>query len=397
VNRERMIGQTALLIDLSEASCADAPLDEASSFVGAFDALLDASVLFGDRLARPAQARVFTLGLGPLTGSSIPGCSHLVLATHSLIADAPVLAALAGGGLLLDGIARSPIVLSGCAPTPSALVIHRTSGETKIRLVELPQSNEEASSVDSAGVTAQLSSLLERVGLSDDQTWLISGRAARRTTFGALALMQVSGGKPSAVLDNTPRGGFGSTLWQRHGLGAICLACDREASTLIEQRSAETGALAQRFHLGLSADQLERETGFPLDTRLIDGGTAVRGLETAGSELLCFNATSIYCSPSQRREFYDRVVRPGLLNPLELALAEHVTQHLDCGTPCPLACRKLSADVLIDFESYALLGPQLGVLDHAALTPLIARCIEWGYDVASASGMLGWLFERAGA
>jgi glyceraldehyde-3-phosphate dehydrogenase (ferredoxin) len=335
------------------------------------------------------------LGVGPFAGTPVPGGSSLVIAGRSPLWDGFHATTTEGAGLALAGLGCHLIALRGRAPKPSLLVVTRRAGKLEVRIEPLdPEPIWRGSSGGSEGTFALVRNLAAcYAGELGSLGVLAVGPAAARTRMGAICTMLVDEGIPSPVHGWLRRGGFGSRLFQTHGLCAVVIGGDETTAQTGARLGSGDNLFLDRFRRGMSIAELEAAVGFEFSPKLKAWGSLGATFNLLRQRALWFNSSSVHFSEEERDDLYRRALREHYLAALKAQATEEDT-HRTCGEPCPLASRKLVGGQLKEFESYAALGPQIGVADTAAADGVVERCEVLGFDALAAGGVLGWLMEQ---
>jgi glyceraldehyde-3-phosphate dehydrogenase (ferredoxin) len=334
------------------------------------------------------------IGAGPLAGTPVPGASALVMAGRSPIWDGFHVTTLEGAGLPLAGLGCRLIALRGRASAPSILVISAREGRIEARVEPLDPEPIWKGNSEGEGTFALVRTLsacyageLASVGV------MAVGPAAARTRLGGICVSLVDEGIPSPVQGWLRRGGFGSRLYQTHGLCAVVIGSDRSVSQIVSAAGGSPESpFLERFWPGMGIGELETAVGVEFSPKLKAWGSLGATFNLLRQRALWFNSSSVYLNEEERDDLY-RALREHFLGGLIAQAAERRT-HRTCGEPCPLASRKLVGGRVKEFESYAALGPQIGVADTAAADGLVERCEVLGFDTMAVGGILAWLMER---
>jgi len=334
------------------------------------------------------------LGVGPLAGTIVPGASSLVIAGRSPLWDGFYPTLMEGAGIAFCGLECSLMALRDRAARPSVLVIRRGGGELQVRIDPLDPEPLWKGTHDGEGVHALLHALAARY--ADEMRTLrvlAVGPAAARTRYGAVASLLVEEGRTSPVLGWFRRGGWGSRLYQLHGLCAVVYGSDRSATEIAARGLRDGGPFLDHFRPEMSLAELEGALRCEWSPKVKAWGDLGATFNTLRQRTLWFNSSSVYLSEEERDELYRRALRDPYVGRF-LGEVERTGQHLTCGEPCPLRSRKVIDGRLKLYEPYAALGPQLGVADHPAADRLVRHCESLGLDTLAAGGILGWLMER---
>jgi len=335
------------------------------------------------------------IGVGLLAGSILPGSNRLVFSGFSTCWGGFYVSTMGGAGLVFDNLGLNMVSLVGKAPQPSILYLNRTHGEeidVRLEPVDVQRVWREGR----RGVYSLMDHAFARFGgdYQADPRILAVGPAAEATDFGAVASVPVTRGRLSAIDTWAGRGGFGSKMFQQHGIAAIVYGGSFVDEDFRDRKVADQW-FQEKYNQKLLAKDLEATVKYRYDPKFQTGGTFGVNYATIGGRVLAFNYRTIYMPEEERLDLHRKFIVDHYLRQFnEETIA--AKQNHTCGEPCPAVCKKTRAEFKKDYEPYQTMGPLCGVFDQRAAERLNHHADMYGFDGISAGGVLSWLLECLG-
>ncbi len=332
------------------------------------------------------------IGTGLLAGSIFPGSNRLIFTGFSPCWSGFYVSTMGGAGLVFNDLGIDMLAIRGKAPTPSVLYLNRIHGE-EIQLDIQPLDIMNIWKSGRGGVYSLTDHVYDMFGTqyTNDPRILVTGPAAVHTGYAAIASMPIKKGEISFVDTWAGRGGFGSKMFQEHGLGAIIYG-----GTYIDQdfrdRTVADQWFVDKYNKKLAAKDLEATAKYRFEENFNTGGTFGVNYATLGGRMISFNYRSIYWNEEKRLEVHDKYVRNHYLkqfNEETIATKKQTT----CGEPCVAVCKKMRDEYKKDYEPYQTMGPLSGIFDQRAAEKLNHRADMYGFDAISAGGVVAWLMD----
>jgi len=335
------------------------------------------------------------IGAGLLAGSIFPGSNRLVFTGYSPCWDNFYISSMGGAALVFDNLGINMVSIHKRSPQPALLYLNRTDGE-EIEVELLPVDADEVWSSGRGGTYAVMDLAHERFGerYKTDPRILAVGPAARSTDIGGVVSVPIKKGKVTYVDTWAGRGGFGSKLFQSHGLVGIIYG-----GTYLDEdfrdRKVANAWFEQRYQKKLVARDLEATVKYHYDDELKTGGTLGVNYAKMGSKLMAFNYRSIFLDETDRLDLQKRLVTDHYLEQFNEDLCSVPTREAmkNCGEPCVAVCKKMHGIYKKDYEPYQAMGPLTGVFDQRAAERLNHRADTLGFDAISVGGVLAWFME----
>jgi glyceraldehyde-3-phosphate dehydrogenase (ferredoxin) len=332
------------------------------------------------------------IGTGLLAGSIFPGSNRLIFNGFSPSWSGFYISSMGGAGLVFDNLGVNMLSIVGKAPTPSILYLNRNNGE-EIRVEILPVDVDQIWKDGRRGIYSLMDFTFNRFGerYQTDPRILTTGPAAKSTDFGAICSVPINKGELSFVDTWAGRGGFGSKLFQEHGIVSVIYG-----GTFIDEdfrdRKVANQWFENKYQKKMAAKDLESTMKYRFDAKFDTGGTfGVNYAKVAGG-LISFNYKSIYMEESERLEIHDKFI---LNHYLKQFNEETIVpkNYKTCGEPCAAVCKKMNGKFKKDFEPYQAMGPLCGIFDQRAAEKLNHHNDMYGFDAISSGGLISWLME----
>ena len=332
------------------------------------------------------------IGTGVLAGSIFPGSNRLIFNGFSPAWGGFYISSMGGAGLVFNNLGINMLSIVGKAPTPSILYLNRKQGgEIQSRLE--PVDIEKVWKEGRGGVYSLMQYALDIFGseYGTDPRILATGPASATTDFGSICSVPVKKGKLTYVDTWAGRGGFGTKLFQEHGIAAIIYG-----GTFIEDdfrdRKVADQWFQDKYNMKLSTKDLESTTKYRFDPHFETGGTLGVNYASLGGSMFSFNYRSIYMKEEERLDIHKNFVLDHYLKQFNKETIETKSEK-NCGEPCAALCKKMNDKYKKDYEPYQTMGPLSGIFDQRAAEKLNHHADMYGFDAISVGGTISWLME----
>ena len=332
------------------------------------------------------------IGAGLLAGSIFPGSHRLFFTGFSPCWGGFFISSMGGAGLVFNNLGINVLSIVHKASTPSILYLNRIHGE-EIQVRVVPVDIERIWKEGRRGICSLMDHVHERFGENypTDPRILAVGPAARATDFGAVVSVPIQKGKLTFVDTWAGRGGFGSKLFQEHGIAAIIYGGTHIDEDFRDRKVADQWFL-DKYDQKMAAKDLDATTKYRYDKTFNTGGTFGVNYAKLAGRMLSFNYQSIYMGEDERLDIHKRFVLDHYLKQFnEETIAAKQQSH--CGEPCVAVCKKMHGEFKKDYEPYQALGPLSGIFDQRAAEKLNYHADMYGFDGISIGGVLAWLME----
>ena len=332
------------------------------------------------------------IGAGLLAGSVLPGSNRLIVSGISPCWHGFYISSMGGAALVFDNLGIDMLSLIGRATRPCLLYLNRTHGE-EIEVELVPVEPEQVWEQDQEGVYGVMRYALEQFGplYKNDPRTIAVGPAARYTDIGALCSAPVKNGVLTHADTWAGRGGFGTKLFQEHGIIGIIYGGTYTDEDFCN-RSVADQWFEDKFKRRMAAKDMEATAKYRFDPKFNTGGTFGVNYAAMDGNLLAFNYRSIYWTEAQRRDLHQRLILGHYLKQFNEETIQ-AKQQRTCGEPCAAVCKKLNGPYKKDYEPYQTLGPLCGIFDQRAAEALNRHGDSLGFDAISVGGVIAWLMD----
>ncbi len=332
------------------------------------------------------------IGAGLLAGSVFPGANRLIVNGISPCWHGFYISSMGGAALVFDNLGINMLSIMGRAAHPSILYLNRNHGEEiEVELVNVTP--ELIWDQDPKGVYAVMEHAITHFGhrYENNPRVLAVGPAAGFTDMGAIVSAPVKKGRLTPVDTWAGRGGFGSKLFQGHGIIGIIYG-GTQISDDFKDRSVADQWFQDKYNQRMAAKDLEATTKYRYDPRFNTGGTFGVNYATMDDRILAFNYRTIHWDKTERKQLHEEFILNHYLKQFNEETIE-TKQQRNCGEPCAAVCKKMHGIYKKDYEPYQTMGPLCGIFDQRAAEQLNHHADMLGFDAISVGGVLAWLME----
>jgi len=335
------------------------------------------------------------IGTGLLCGSIFPGSNRLIFTGRGPCWNGFYVSTMGGAGLVFDNLGINMLAVRGRAPVPSLLCLNRCHGE-EIEVEVHPVDADRLWNSGRGGVYSVMDEAFARFGgrYEEDPRILAVGPAARATDMGAVVSVPIVKGELSFVDTWAGRGGFGSKMFQQHGLVGVIYG-----GTFVDEdfrdRKVANEWFEQRYNQKMVTKDMESTTKYRHDPDIGTGGTFGVNYAKMGDKLMAFNYRTIFDRVDARKTLHKDFVLEHYLRQFneEVIDAPRGEAFKNCGEPCVALCKKMRGEFKKDYEPYQTMGPLSGVFDQRAAEKLNHAADSLGFDGISGGGVVAWLLD----
>ena len=336
--------------------------------------------------------RSLNIGTGLFAGSIFPGSNRLIFTGYSPCWRGFYISSMGGAGLVFDNLGINMVSIVGKASSPSILYLNRNHGE-EIEVEIVPADVERVWKSGRKGIYSLMDHTFEKLGsrYELDPRILSTGPASRNTDFGGICSVPVVKGKLTFVDTWAGRGGFGSKMYQDHGIASIIYG-----GTIVDEdfrdRNVADEWFRQKYQQKLAAKDFESTTKYRFDPKFGTGGTFGVNYATVKGRIMAFNYKTIYNTEKERLYLNEKYISGHYLKQFNEETIEK-KQQATCGEPCSAVCKKMNSEFKKDYEPYQTLGPLCGIFDQRAAEKLNHYCDSMGFDAINCGCVLSWFME----
>ncbi len=332
------------------------------------------------------------IGTGLLAGSIFPGSNRLVFSGESPCWGGFYISSMGGAGLVFDNLGLNMLAIVGKAPMPSVMYLNRIHGEeieVKIEPVHLDSIWHKGRQ----GIYSLTDYVYEQYGscYENDPRILVTGPAAEVSDVAGICSVPIKQKKVTYVDTWAGRGGFGSKMFQSHGIVAIIYG-----GTFIDEdfrdRKVADEWFVEKYEMKLAAKDLEATTKYRFDPKFETGGTFGVNYASIGGRIMAFNYKTIYMTEDERLSLHEKLILNHYLKQFNEETI-NTKQQKNCGEPCVAVCKKMRGEFKKDYEPYQTMGPLSGIFDQRAAELLNHHADMLGFDAISIGGVVSWLME----
>ncbi|HNV96090.1 MAG TPA: aldehyde ferredoxin oxidoreductase N-terminal domain-containing protein [Bacteroidales bacterium] len=339
-----------------------------------------------------SSQNALTIGTGVLAGSILPGSNRMLFTGFSPAWAGFYVSSMGGAGLVFDNLGINMISIVGQAKTPSILYLNRSHGE-EINVEIHPIDVHAIWKSGRKGIYSLMDYTYSQFGrrFENDPRILATGPASFATDFGAIGSAPIKNGEITFVDTWAGRGGFGSKMFQQHGLAAIIYGGTYIDEDFRDRKVADTW-FEDKYNKKLAAKDIEATTKYRFDENFETGGTFGVNYATMGGNTIAFNYKSIYWTENDRKELHKKFIVDHYLKQFNEETIK-TKQYKNCGEPCVAVCKKMNNEFKKDYEPYQTMGPLSGIFDQRAAELLNHHADMLGFDAISVGGVLSWIME----
>ena len=332
------------------------------------------------------------IGTGLLAGSIIPGSNRLFINGFSPCWGGFYISSMGGAGLVFENLGINMLSIIGKAANPSILYLNRIHGE-EIEVKLYPADIQKIWDEGRGGIYSLMDYTLNRFidKYQEDPRILVTGPAAQVTDFGSIGSAPIKNGKLSNVDTWAGRGGFGSKIFQEHGIAAVIYGGTFVDVDFRDHKVADQW-FENKYQKKMSAKDFEATTKYRFEPNFETGGTFGVNYATLGGSIIFFNYRSIYMEENERIDIHEKFIKNHYLKQFNEETIKTKNQR-NCGEPCVAVCKKLKGKYKKDYEPYQAMGPLSGIFDQRAAEKLTHHADMLGFDAISAGGVISWLME----
>jgi len=336
------------------------------------------------------------IGTGLFADSILSGSNRLIFSGQSPCWDGFYTSAMGGAGLVFESLDISMLSIIGKANNPSVMYLnHRGDGkiESKIEEIDIDKVWQDRSLNEDGGVYSLMDYVLNKYAdqYEKEPRILAVGISAKSTDFGAVCSAPIKKGKVTPVDTWAGRGGFGSKLFQDHGIVAIIYGGIPQTRGFRDRKVVDKWFI-DKYDMNFAQKDKKDTAKYHYVDILKSGGTLGVNYSTLGGDLLSFNYGSIHKTQEQRVELNDNLITNHYLKQFNEETIETKNQKT-CGEPCATMCKKMNGKFKKDYEPYQAMGPLSGIFDQRAAEKINKYSDSYGFDAISIGGVISWLME----
>ena len=336
------------------------------------------------------------IGTGLFADSRLSGSNRLVFSGQSPCWDGFYISTMGGAGLIFESLEISMLSLVGKTKQPSVIYMNQ-KGDGKIELeienIEIEAIWADKSEDENGGVYSLMETVLKNYEnrYEKEPRILAVGKSAKTTDFGAVCSAPIKKGKVTPVDTWAGRGGFGSKMYQDHGIVAIIYGGVSQTRGFRDIKTIDKW-FENRYDMNFKTKDKKVTAKYSYVDILKSGGTLGVNYSTLGAEMLSFNYQSVNKSEDDRLDLSDNFIKKHYLKQFNEETIETKNQKT-CGEPCSAMCKKMNGKFKKDYEPYQTMGPLSGIFDQRAAEKINRYSDAYGFDAISIGGVIAWIME----
>ena len=248
------------------------------------------------------------IGTGILSGSIIPGSNRLIFTGFSPCWGGFYISSMGGAGVEFNNLGINMLSIVGKASLPSVLYLNRTHGEDVQAEIQPIQINTIWKN-GRKGIYSLMDHVHDKFSCKyqNQPRILVVGPASKTTDFGAICSVPIRKNKLTYVDTWAGRGGFGSKLFQQHGICAIIYG-GTQIDEDFRDRTVADKWFEDKYNQKLAAKDFEATTKYRFDPKFQTGGTLGVNYTNVKGKLIYSNYQSIYHSEEERLAIHTKMI-----------------------------------------------------------------------------------------
>jgi len=344
---------------------------------------------------------VVVMGMGPFSGSTLPGAHRLMFFFRSPLYGTLFPSAMGGAAYAFKNIGVDFVTFEGKAEKPVVVLLYNDGENVRVELhaIELEKVVEIWRGYKGEeGVYALTQYLLDTFGKNFDFEYRIAvvGPAALNTNYGAIFSQALRKGERLVGSEDwAARGGSGSVLLRAHNVvGIIFGGKTRKRSFPGEDigNFRTSKAIVEGVHKKPYNEIIaEKTTKYRFNPKLNTGGTFGGNYPAEGDFVPILNWQMPYIPKEERIRIHENIMKHYWEPFNEEAIKPK--NWTTCGEPCPVVCKKYRRGHHVEYEPYEANGPLSGSISLRASDISVHAADAMGFDAIEFGGTAAWVLE----
>ncbi|CAD5245160.1 glyceraldehyde-3-phosphate:ferredoxin oxidoreductase [Thermococcus camini] len=344
---------------------------------------------------------VVVMGMGPFSGSTLPGAHRLMFFFRSPLYGTLFPSAMGGAAYAFKNVGIDFVTFEGKAEKPVVVLLYNDGESVRVELHEIEL--EKVIEIwrgykDEEGVYALTQYLIDTFGDKFDFEYRIAvvGPAALNTNYGAIFSQALRKGERLVGSEDwAARGGSGSVLLRAHNVVGIIFGGKPRKRTFPGEdignfRTAKgivEGVHKKPYNEIIS----EKTTKYRFNPKLNTGGTFGGNYPAEGDFVPVLNWQMPYIEKEERIKIHENIMKHywGPFNEEAIKPKNWTT----CGEPCPVVCKKYRRGHHVEYEPYEANGPLSGSISLRASDISVHAADAMGFDAIEFGGTAAWVLE----
>ena len=344
---------------------------------------------------------VVVMGMGPFSGSTLPGAHRLMFFFRSPLYGTLFPSAMGGAAYAFKNVGVDFVTFEGKAEKPVVVLLYNDGENVRVELhaIELEKVVEIWRGYKGEeGVYALTQYLLDTFGKNFDFEYRIAvvGPAALNTNYGAIFSQALRKGERLVGSEDwAARGGSGSVLLRAHNVvGIIFGGKTRKRSFPGEDigNFRTSKAIVEGVHKKPYNEIIaEKTTKYRFNPKLNTGGTFGGNYPAEGDFVPILNWQMPYIPKEERIRIHENIMKHYWEPFNEEAIKPK--NWTTCGEPCPVVCKKYRRGHHVEYEPYEANGPLSGSISLRASDISVHAADAMGFDAIEFGGTAAWVLE----
>ncbi|NJE54222.1 glyceraldehyde-3-phosphate:ferredoxin oxidoreductase [Thermococcus sp. 21S9] len=375
---------------------------EKDNVYGVIDYGLELHEALGTHSIDPYDPKnVVVMGMGPFSGSALPGAHRLMFFFRSPLYGTLFPSAMGGAAYAFKNVGVDFVTFEGRAEKPVVVLLYNDGENIKVELHEIEL--EKVIEVwrdykGEEGVYALTQYLIEAFGGRFDFEYRIAvvGPASLNTNYGAIFSQALRKGQRLVGSEDwAARGGSGSVLLRAHNVVGIIFGGKprkrefpgEDISNFRTAKGIVEGVHKKPYNEVVS----EKTTKYRFNPKLNTGGTFGGNYPAEGDFVPILNWQMPYIPKEERIKIHENIMKHYWEPFNEEAIKPK--NWTTCGEPCPVVCKKYRNGHHVEYEPYEANGPLSGSISLRASDISVHAVDAMGFDAIEFGGTAAWVLE----
>ncbi|MCD6372414.1 MAG: glyceraldehyde-3-phosphate:ferredoxin oxidoreductase, partial [Thermococcus sp.] len=344
---------------------------------------------------------VVVMGMGPFSGSTLPGAHRLMFFFRSPLYGTLFPSAMGGAAYAFKNVGVDFVTFEGKAEKPVVVLLYNDGENIKVELHEIEL--EKVVEIwrgykGEEGVYALTQYLIDTFGGLFDFEYRIAvvGPAALNTNYGAVFSQALRKGERLVGSEDwAARGGSGSVLLRAHNVVGIIFGGKRRRRTFpgedISNFKTSKGIVEGVHKKPYNEVIAEKTTKYRFNPKLNTGGTFGGNYPAEGDFVPILNWQMPYIPKEERIKIHENIMKHYWEPFNEEAIKPK--NWTTCGEPCPVVCKKYRRGHHVEYEPYEANGPLSGSISLRASDVSVHAVDAMGFDAIEFGGTAAWVLE----
>ncbi|ASJ15037.1 glyceraldehyde-3-phosphate:ferredoxin oxidoreductase [Thermococcus radiotolerans] len=344
---------------------------------------------------------VVVMGMGPFSGSTLPGAHRLMFFFRSPLYGTLFPSAMGGAAYAFKNVGVDFVTFEGKAEKPVVVLLYNDGESVRVELhaIDLEKVVEIWRGYKGEeGVYALTQYLLDTFGKNFDFEYRIAvvGPAALNTNYGAIFSQALRKGERLVGSEDwAARGGSGSVLLRAHNVVGIIFGGKPRKRPFPGEDIGNFGtskAIVEGVHKKPYNEIIaEKTTKYRFNPKLNTGGTFGGNYPAEGDFVPILNWQMPYIPKEERIKIHENIMKHYWEPFNEEAIKPK--NWTTCGEPCPVVCKKYRRGHHVEYEPYEANGPLSGSISLRASDISVHAADAMGFDAIEFGGTAAWVLE----